>query len=172
MDGQIEDVAEIRRVVTRVVREFPQTRLVIGGDPQVYHLFEHLPESRRLYLPAVGYEDHPYLLGQVDILLLPHRKTPFNSTLSDRPLVEAGVRGIPWLASPVPAYTTWSTGGLVASSLEEWHTYLRQLVLDANLRASLSEAGRRQAESREMDLLALDWLDLIAEVIEDKKRKT
>jgi glycosyltransferase involved in cell wall biosynthesis len=159
--GQVDDMAEIRRVVTRIVREFPQTRLVIGGDPQVYHLFDSLPESRRLFLPAVSYDDYPYLLGHLDVLLVPQRNTPFNHTLSDRPLMEASVRAIPWVASPVPAYRNWGHGGLVAHTPDEWHSYLRQLVLDPELRESLGCAGRRQSEAREISLLGYVWLDLI-----------
>lgn len=159
--GQLEDVALVRRIVVRVLREFPQTHLVIGGDPQVYQLFESVPECRRLFLPAVSYEDHPYLLSQVDILLAPLRNIPFNHSASDRWLVEAGARGIPWVASALPAPIAWGAGGLLASTLEEWHTHLRQLVLDEELRLSLGRAGRQQAQEREMTRLAQTWLDLI-----------
>ena len=52
MPGQIDDVLEIRRPLMRILREFPQTRLVIGIDAQVYQLFDNLPESQKLFLPA------------------------------------------------------------------------------------------------------------------------
>jgi glycosyltransferase involved in cell wall biosynthesis len=163
--GQLDDLLQIRRVLIRVLREFPHVHLVIGGEPQAYRVFDTLPEGRRLFLPAASPEDYPYLLGQVDILAVPLRNTPFNQGLSDRRLMEAGVRGIPWVASPIPAFNAWNAGGLVAYSPEEWHTYLRQLVIDAGLRASLGQAGRQQAEDREMGSLAKAWLALIQQTL-------
>jgi glycosyltransferase involved in cell wall biosynthesis len=163
--GQIEDITTIRRIIVRVLREFPHTRLVISGDPQVYQFFDSVPESRRLFLPPASYEDYPYLLGQVDILLAPLRNIPFNRSISDRWLIEAGARGIPWIASPIPAAIAWGAGGLLADRLDEWHTHLRQLILDEELRAALARGGRAQAAGREMGRLGNLWLETIYSVI-------
>ena len=169
--AQIEDMAMIRRVILRVVREFSHVRLVIVGDAEIYQLFDSLPESRRLFLPPVSMEDYPYLLGQVDILLAPMRNTPFNQGVSDRRLMEAGIRKIPWVASPIPSYSTWQESGLIASSLEEWHAALRQLILEPDLRAALGRAGRSKAETREMSLLGKEWLVLINRAIQAAAHK-
>jgi glycosyltransferase involved in cell wall biosynthesis len=147
------------------MREFPHTRLVIIGVPAVYQLFERLPESRRLFLPAADYEDFPYLLGQIDVLLAPLRNNPYNRTVSDRQLMEAGVRSIPWIASPLPGAVEWGAGGLIANDQDEWYVQLRQLILDENLRTVLGRKGRWKAEQREMHKLAKDWIDLITKVI-------
>jgi glycosyltransferase involved in cell wall biosynthesis len=164
--GLKEDLAIVRRVVNRVIREFPQTQLVIAGDPESYQLFEGLPEGRKLYLPPVSVEDYPYLLSQVDILLVPLRNIPFNQTVSDRILMEAGIKRIPWLASPVPAFQDWKAGGLLANTLDEWHTYLRQLVMDKDLRTSLGEAGRQHSAHREMSGVSLFWLEAIEQLLQ------
>lgn len=166
--GGPDDLLEIRRILVRVLREFPHVQMVIGGDPQAYKLFDHLPDGRCLFLPAASPEDYPYLLGQIDLLAVPLRNTPFYRAVSDRRLMEAGVRGIPWVASPVPAFIDWNAGGLVAYSLEEWHTYLRQLVLDSDLRTCLGQAGRQQADDREMKVLGKAWLGLIESVLSEK----
>ena len=163
LPGQVDDVGPVRRVLIRLMREFPQVNLIIAGDPQVYHLFGSLPEARRLFLPPVRLEDYPYLLGQIDILISPQRNTPFNKSLSDRKLMEAGIRRIPWVASPIPAYLEWGAGGLIARSAEEWHTHLRQLILDAGLRTTLGLAGRGKAEGREMSRLSQPWLQVVNE---------
>lgn len=159
--GQVEDAALIRRVVLRVMREFQNTRLVVSGDLDVYQLFDSLAESRRLYNPPVQAEDFPYLLSQIDVLMIPLRNTPFNRTLSDRPLMEAGIRSIPWIASPIPAFAEWKSGGVIAGSVDDWYTQLRQLVMDSTLRASLGWAGRQQAESRETSRIARLWLEVL-----------
>jgi glycosyltransferase involved in cell wall biosynthesis len=168
LPGQVEDITEIRRIVVRVMHEFSQVRLIVVGAPQAYQLFESLPETRRLFLPAVNLEDYPYLLGQIDVLMAPLRNTPFNQNQSDRQLMEAGIRRIPWVASPIPAFTSWGEGGLLARAPEEWHTHLRQLVLEPKLRSSLGDAGRRKAEGREMSRLGRSWLDMIADVVSSK----
>jgi len=159
--SEVEDLASIRRIILRVLREFPQTRLVLIDNPEVYPLFSTLPPERCLYLPATTPEDFPYQLGLIDILLLPHRNIPYNLSLSDRLPVLAGVRGIPWVASPIPAYIEWSTGGFIASDLEEWHAYLRQLVLDAEIRRNLGRAGSAQATFRESQSLAGLWKRIV-----------
>jgi glycosyltransferase involved in cell wall biosynthesis len=168
--GQEEDMAMIRRMVLRILREFPHALLVIGGDAQVYQLFDRLPESRRLFLPPVQTDDYPYLLGQVDILLVPMRDTPFNRCQSDRRLVEAGARRLPWIASPIPAFVAWEAGGLIADTPDEWFSYLRQLILDADLRSTLGQAGWRKAETREMNNLITLWSDLIMEMLPSQRR--
>jgi hypothetical protein len=159
--GEVEDVAQIKRVVIRILREFPQTQLVISGDIQVYQLFESLPEPRRLYLPPVAQDDYPYLLGQMDVLLVPARNIPYNRSLSDRRLLEAGARSIPWIASPLPGYVEWHDGGFIANTPDEWYSNLRQLVMNKELRLSLGKAGHQRAESRETNQVALYWLDII-----------
>ncbi len=162
--GQLEDVMTIRRVLVRVCREFSQVRLVAGGDPQVYQLFENMPDASRLFLPAVSPEDYPFMFSQVDILVVPLRNNAFNRAISDRRVLEAGVRGIPWVASPTPAFAAWKEGGLIAHSLDEWHTHLRQLVMDQQLRGALGEAGRSQAAGREAGQLGQRWADLFASI--------
>jgi hypothetical protein len=163
--GDTQDVTLIRRIVIRVLREFPQTELVICRDPQVYQMFDSLPEERRLFLPEVSDEDHPHLVRQLDLLLVPLRNTPFNRTVSDRWLMEAGIRQIPWLASPMPAFLDWEAGGHIAENLDDWHIQLRKFIVDENLRVTLGLAGRRLAERREMDFLVRDWLSVFRSML-------
>lgn len=164
-EDETDGIADIKRAILRVMREFPDVKLVVGGNPRIYQLFNTLDESRRIYLPPVNYEDHPHQLAQVDILLVPLRNSPFNQSKSDRRLMEAGIRRIPWVASPNPAVLAWATGGLVANTDDDWHTHLRQLILDADLRVALGQAGRERAEEREMTRLSAKWFRLLQKVI-------
>jgi glycosyltransferase involved in cell wall biosynthesis len=159
--GQLEDLLLVRRFIIRIIREFPNTRIVIIGNPQAYRLFDGLPENRRMYLPLVADEEFPHLLSQLDILLVPLRNLPFNLSLPDTPLVEAGAKGIPWIASPIPAFRSWNAGGILSESPDEWHLNLRHLVLDAELRNRLGRAGKDAARTREMSQMASRWMELI-----------
>jgi len=163
--GQVEDLILLRRVVVRVLRQHPQTQLVIAGDIKAFQMFETVPENRKIFLPSIESEDLPYLLGEIDILMVPLRNTAFNRSTSDSILVNAGVKGIPWIASPIHAFQEWKEGGILANSLDEWHVYLSQLISDPVLRTSLGEAGWRKAQERESTKMWAEWLSLIEQVV-------
>lgn len=169
-NGQIEDISPIRRIITRVLREFPQVVLVVGGDPDVYRIFDSIPESRRLFLPNVSYEYFPFLFSQIDVLLNPLRSIAYNHSLSDRLLMEAGVRHIPWISSPLPTVIGWAVGGMIANTPEEWHSHLRQLVLDSDIRNKLGDFGRQKAEKREMNCLTGLWYRTICDTWHETKK--
>ena len=162
--GQLEDLALVRRYIIRIIREFPNTRIAIIGNPQAYRLFENLPEHRRMYLPLVDHDEFPYLLSQLDILLVPLRHSHYNLSLPDTTLVEAGAKGIPWVASPIPSFRRWEAGGIISESLNEWHLNLRHLVMDDELRRNLGKAGKSAARTREMGQLGRLWLEIITQV--------
>ncbi len=159
--GQLEDLVSIRRFIIRIIREFSNTRVVIIGNPQAYRLFENLPENRRMYLPAVMHDEFPYQLSQLDVLLAPLRNMPYNLSLSDTVLMEAGAKGVPWVASPIPSFRRWAQGGLIAESADEWHLNLRHLVMDEELRRKLGQEGRSAARGREMNQVGRLWLEAI-----------
>lgn len=169
--GQLEDLLFIRRFIIRIVREFPNTRIVIIGNPQAYRLFENLPENRRMYLPVVAHEEFPYLLSQIDVLLVPLRTLPYNISLPDTILVEAGAKGIPWIASPISSFRRWQAGGIISESLDEWHLNLRHLIMDDEIRRTLGEAGKHAAKTREMNYVGKLWLEVINQVANTQKIK-
>ena len=164
-NGQLEDLLLVRRFIIRIIREFQNTRVVIIGNPQAYRLFENLPDNRRMYLPEVAHEEFPYLLSQVDILLIPLRCTPYNLSLPDTLLMEAGAKGIPWVASSIPSFQRWQKGGVISEALDEWHLNIRHLVMDEELRSRLGSEGRSAAEAREMKQTGKLWLEMINQVI-------
>jgi tetratricopeptide (TPR) repeat protein len=163
--GELDDLMLVRRFIIRIIREFPNTRIVIIGDAQAYRLFDGLPENRRLYIPLVGHDEFPYLLSQLDILLVPLRNLPYNLSLPDTILMQAGARGIPWLATPIPSFYDWKAGGILTENIgDEWHLNLRHLVMEQELRSSLGRAGREAARSREMERLGKLWLEAILQL--------
>lgn len=164
--GTLDDIIEIRRILIRVIREFPKTQLIISDNSKVFQLFDSLPENRKLYLPEVDVEDSPYIFNQIDILVVPLRNIPFNISLPDSPFVYAGIKQIPWVASKIPSALEWDAGGLVTSTIEEWHTNLRQLVMDEELRKKLGMAGYHKAMSREVAALIPHWRRAILEIMQ------
>ncbi len=163
--SQSQDLATIRRAVVRVMREFQQTRLVIIGDFEAYRLFDIIPENRRMYLPLTGAEEYPFLLDQVDIFMAPLHNHPYNDSISDGVLIEAGIKGIPWVGSPAAPFRRWSAGGLLAANVDEWHVQLREMVLDREQRQALGMLGRQMALTREMNEVSYLWLRAIQSVV-------
>lgn len=161
LPGNFEDVQKYRRIIVRIMREYSQTRLVVCGDPVTYKLFESIAENRRVFLPKVPDEEMPYILGQIDILVVPINSTPYQMVSTDRLLMQAGVKGIPWIASPIPDFMKWQAGGVTAENPEEWHSYIRQFIQDKDLRITLGQAGKKHAESREAAKIQELWINLI-----------
>lgn len=159
--GDVDDLMMIRRFIVRILREFTNTRIVIIGNPQSYRLFDGMPENRRKYIPLVAHDEFPFLLSQIDILMVPLRNVPQNISMSDTLLMEAGAKGVPWVASPMPAYRDWNAGGVFSETLDDWHLNLRHLIMDADLRSRLGSAGREAAQTREMDYVGRVWMDII-----------
>jgi hypothetical protein len=165
MLGHMDDVMLVRRMIIRIMREFMQTQLVIAGDANIYQLFESIPEGRKLFLPPATVDEHPYTFSQIDLLFIPMRNIPYNQAQSDRVLVEAGVRKIPWLASPMPAFMEWAEGGILVNSPEKWYECLRQLVTNDQLRSDLGQKGNEKAQQREKDQIGPIWLKVVQECL-------
>lgn len=163
--GQVEDLVSIRRIIIRVLREFSNTQVVVSCIPQAYRLFDSVPENRRMYLPLVESEEKPFLISQFDILMVPLLSDPYNLSLPDTILVEAGVRRVPWVASKIPSFVKWQAGGIICENLDEWHMNLRQLVIDKDMRRSLGQAGYQAARERELYFIGKRWLEAIEKVL-------
>ncbi len=164
--GQLADIAEVRRGIVRVIREFPQTRLVVTGDADAYRLFDNLPEGKRIFYPDVEPDDYPYMLSQMDIILSPYEISTGNNHHSDRILMEAGIKKIPWLASPIQSYQRWNAGGILAESIEDWYFGLKKLILDPQARLRLGDAGYNKAKDREVKSISSLWEQNIKQILE------
>jgi hypothetical protein len=169
--GRAEDVTLIRRAVIRILREFPETRLIVSGDPDVYPLFDSIPDTRRIYLPPSESDDYPYLLAQADIHLFPYRNNEFSQLESDRKLMEAGVRKIAWIASPIPSVEDWKIGGLIARSMDDWYSHLKSLIHDQDMRIRLAQEGHDIAQEREALKMANIWASVVQKTITIDKTK-
>jgi tetratricopeptide (TPR) repeat protein len=164
--GQLADIAEVRRGIVRVIREFPQTRLVVTGDADAYRLFDNLPEGKRIFYPDVEPDDYPYMLSQMDIILSPYENNTANNHHSDRILMEAGIKKIPWLASPIQSYQSWNAGGILAESIEDWYFGLKKLILDPQARLRLGEAGFNKTRDREIKTISSQWEHNLKQILE------
>jgi glycosyltransferase involved in cell wall biosynthesis len=152
--------------IKRILREYPNTMICVGGDPEIYRMFATSPEKQKLFVPMVPYEMYPVTMSQWDILLAPLLDNHFNRAKSDIKLVDAGAKGIPYIASSMSAYNDWPHGGVRVKD-DEWYTAIKAFVEDKDMRDEYAKEGRKVAKTREMMELGPMWRDVIEETIQD-----
>jgi hypothetical protein len=156
--GSLEDLALIRRPLIRLLREFEEgLRLVIVDDQDACQMFDEVSDSLTTFFPCAAHNDIPYLMDQMDILLLPARNGAVNHEFLENMLLYAGVKKIPWLATPQTEAAGWKRGGLICSNTEDWHVNLRQLIIEKDFRQSLGMEGFQAASRREMLIHIYQW---------------
>ena len=147
---QPKDALLLKHDLARLMKEFPQALAVFSFNLSLMEAFSNIREDRLLYLPVGRLDDYPYLLSNYDILLVPLQDNPYNAALPDLPLLEAGIRGLPWVATPVPSFQEWEAGGLFAEKNGGWYSAVKRLITNPDLRRQLGAAGKQKAEGREM----------------------
>jgi glycosyltransferase involved in cell wall biosynthesis len=158
------DFAICLPALRQILSQRKDVRVVIGGDEEIYNLFADVPERQKLYLVSVAYENYPAMYAFWDIAVAPLEDTRFNSKKSDIKLVEAGARGIPWVASPLPQYREWGKGGVFADDWN-WYDRLMMLIDDIELRQRLGSIGHTHAMMRTSAVIGKRWEEVIGELI-------
>jgi len=156
-----EDVKLCLPAMARVASENKDVKIVIGGDDWVYKRLVKLPESKKMFIPGLPYDDYPFMLCFMDILCVPLLDTNFTRAKSDIKLVDAGARGIPWAASLVEPYRNWPAGGKYANNEQNWYDLLSMLVKDEQLRQCLGEAGHEAALERTFEKISEIWMGIL-----------
>ena len=138
-----DDFALIQPALFRVMKEFPQTRLLLAGkvnfDPDFSNFGERF--EYRSFMPYAQFMRMP---SEVDVNLVPLIcRDPFAQARSELKYIEAAAYGVPSIASPTSTYkNTISHGqtGLIAND-DDWYTQLRSLIADHDLRQKLGIAA-------------------------------
>ena len=94
-------------------------------------------------------------LRRIDILLAPYRSTAFTEAKFPTKALEAGMLGIPLIASAIRPYAEWIEHGvngfLVPNNKQyEWGRYTSALIQDATLRRKMGLAARARASANTM----------------------
>jgi glycosyltransferase involved in cell wall biosynthesis len=149
-----------------VMRRRPDVRLLLVGPLDLDAELEALAH-RITRLPLVDWRRLPAVMGRADVNLAPlEPDNPFCQAKSELKYIEAGVLGIPTVASPTEAFRhaiTPGRNGLLAADAHEWERSLETLVDDRALRERLGEEARRDVHrryhphARAVDLARILW---------------
>lgn len=137
-----QDFEIIRPVLIRIMKQYPQVKLLLAGELQIPDEFKEFG-SRVRTEGMIDWRSLPSLIAQVDINLAPLEDTIFNRAKSELKWFEAALVRVPTVASRVGAFERMieegTTGHLARNMEEEWYRILRSYIEDAKLRTNLAQ---------------------------------
>ena len=152
-----DDARILVPVLEELFEQHENLKLVVLENFELLDLFEGIDEHHKLFLPASRYEDYPYQLSHIDILLVPGEDTPFNRARSDRPLMEAGIRGIPWVASDFPSFNKWKGEGVLVKALTEWTKVITNCISNSEYLSNPIRYASNKTSSRKIQNELESW---------------
>jgi glycosyltransferase involved in cell wall biosynthesis len=143
-----KDFATITGVLMSMFEKYPNFRLFLAGPLDTESVLQkHAGRIERL--PYVPRQEHFKNVSMVDINLLPLEiGNPFCEAKSELKFFEAGIVGVPTVASATRPYREAiedGVDGFVADTAEEWRAKLERLITDAELRRSMGAKAREKA---------------------------
>ncbi len=165
-----DDLQQMGSSIAALVRGGALFRTV--GDPVDVARVLGLPSDP--YSPgAVPLDGYPAAIAEFGIGVAPLRDTRFNRAKSWLKPLEYAAVGVPWVASPLPEYAELHREGcgMLADRPKQWLGKLRALVADPQLRADLSEAGRRVAAANTIEGHAWRWAEAWTEAVANHRRR-
>jgi glycosyltransferase involved in cell wall biosynthesis len=161
------DLAVAADGLARLMRQDPRVHLALVGPVAVPDALAGLGDrvSRHTELP---FPEYLRLLAQADITVAPLLAAPFNEHKSQVKYLEAGLAGVPLVASPAvySRYVQPDRTAVLASTTDEWFEALRRLADDPGARARLAGAAREHVAQWHVERSPAEQLrTFLAEVI-------
>lgn len=130
-----------------VLREEPAVRVMIVGPLPLDDVFDHV-RDRIERLDMQPWSRLPHVQAGADINLAPlEPDNRFTESKSAIKWIEAGLVGVPTVASPQPDFrrvVRHGENGFLAETADEWRRDLLTLVRDASLRRRVGETARSE----------------------------
>lgn len=140
----LKDIAMIEEPLKRILKEFPQTQLVIVGDMRFREMFEGYNKEVMLGVPFDYWPDKLNGL-QLDIGLAPLVDNEFNRCKSNIKWQEYSIAKVPGIYSSIVYEKTTShiifdgNIGMTADTKEQWYQSLKNLIVCSNLREDIAD---------------------------------
>lgn len=137
-----KDFATITPVLCRLLKEFPQVRLVLAGPLDTEDALNTLP-NQIIRVPFAPRREYFATVASADINVAPlELGNDFCEAKSELKFFEAGLLGVPTVAVANETYTgaiTHGWDGFLAATEDEWYDSLKQLIINETLRKSMAE---------------------------------
>lgn len=143
-----KDFAVISNVLMEIMEKHQNVELFLVGPLDIESKLNKFRE-RIKQLPYVPRKKHFENISKVDINLAPLEiGNPFCEAKSELKFFEAGIVGIPTVASATQTFKEAISDGIngfVASDTEEWKNKLERLILSPELRSRMGQEARKKA---------------------------
>lgn len=146
-----KDFATITDVLCRILKEYPQVRLVLAGPLDTDSALQEF-QDQIIRVPFALRKEYFETVASMDINVAPlEMGNPFCESKSELKFFEAGLLGVPTVAVANETYTgaiTDGVDGFLAATPEEWYEKLKRLILDETLRTNMAENALQTALTR------------------------
>lgn len=168
-----EDFQLVEYALMNILNDFPEVRLLLMGKLLYSDNFKDFGE-RFQYRNFVPYRDFWRVFQEIDINIVPlNTRKPFVQARSEIKYMEAGIFGIPTIASPTSTYhdAIWhGSNGLLAAD-GDWYDALQSLITDGEKRHCLGEAARKDVLIHySPETRVGQWNDLMLNILEKYKK--
>jgi glycosyltransferase involved in cell wall biosynthesis len=143
-----KDFATITDTLMEIMEKFSQVELFLAGPLDIENKLNKF-RGRIKQLPYVPREKHFENIALVDINIVPLEiGNPFCEAKSELKFFEAGILGVPTVASAMQTFKEAiddGIDGLIAATKDEWVLKLEKLIDSVDLRKKIGEAVYRKS---------------------------
>lgn len=153
------DLPMVAKALTRASETLGTHTLVLGAPR---HFAQESGLGGELFVKEWVQHGDAYLsaVSEFDIWVAPYHSSPFTEAKFPTKALEAGMLGIPLIASDIRPYRDWidhGSNGFLVRQDHEWGKYIKRLVDEPALRRAMGEAGRARAAHNIMQAIGRDW---------------
>lgn len=140
------DFLVVRDAIYFIMDSYKDVELYVGGFLNLDRQMREQFEGRIVKIPFVHWKKLPFEIAKVDINIAPlELDNPFCQGKSELKYIEAGILGIPTVATPTDAFKfaiEHGKNGLLAESNEEWIKCLEVLINSDMKREKIGKKAR------------------------------
>jgi glycosyltransferase involved in cell wall biosynthesis len=155
------DFEQITNPILTVMKEYPQTRLLIGGYTRLPKQFYQFID-RIVVKPFMDYRGYFNFLADSDINLVPLVIDEFNDCKSAIRFLEASILAKPTIVSNIGDFKNMivdGDNGYTASSDEQWYDRIKTLIESKELRLDLGKNAMEYVLSNQTSQFIVHQMD-------------
>lgn len=170
-----KDFLEVKEGLLNILKKYSNTDLVIGGLLDLSKEFNAF-KDRIIRLPLVDWRELPKSIHSIDINLAPlEMNNPFCRAKSELKYFEAGILGIPTIASKIDAFEYAiedGQNGFLANDSLEWFDKLEKLVTQTDLRTKMGENAYKHVKNNyTVQSRAHHYSRVLSQIVENSNTK-